>query len=105
MKPIVFAGDSLGRIRAFPADARRETGYQLERVQSGLDPADWKPMAAVGIGVSEIRVRSEGAFRTLYVAKFPEAVYVLHAFRKKTQQTSRSDIELARLRYRALTAE
>ena len=62
-----------------------QTGFQLDKVQNGEDADDWKAMAAVGNGVHEIRVRDEsGAFRLMYVAKFPEAVYVLHAFQKKT---------------------
>jgi phage-related protein len=62
-------------------------------------------MPSVGIGVNEVRVRVEGAFRALYVAKFPEAVYVLHAFQKKTRKTAGADIELARRRWKALMAQ
>jgi phage-related protein len=102
VKLIVFLGDSLVRLRAFPERARREAGFQLDRVQRGLDPADWKPMKTVGAGVREIRVRDAGAFRVIYLAALPEAVYVLHAFRKKTQRTSPRDLELARSRLREL---
>ena len=103
MKPIAFEGDSLNCLRRFPQTARREAGYQLDRVQTGLQPDDFKPMGAVGPGAYEIRVRdSAGAFRVIYVAKLAEAVYVLHAFQKKTEQTAQHDIELARKRYRAL---
>jgi phage-related protein len=70
-------------------------------VQVGRNPDDWKPMSTVGPGVCEIRVRDEsGAFRVIYVAKFKDAVYVLHAFQKKARKTSRADLELARARYR-----
>lgn len=101
MKPVVFVGDARDALRAFPDRARQRAGYQLDRVQRGLEPDDWKPMAAVGPGVREIRVRDEtGAFRVLYVATRAEAVYVLHCFAKKSQKTARLDIELAAKRYR-----
>ena len=103
MKPVVFLGDSLQRVRVFPSSARRDAGFQLDRVQRGLEPDDWKPMPTVGRGVREIRVRDgSGAFRVVYVATFVEAVYVLHAFAKKTQRTSQRDLALARARMRDL---
>jgi len=105
VKEIVWLGDSLVRMRAFPAEARREAGYQLERVQARKAPADAKPMAAIGVGVSEIRVRVGGAFRVIYLAKYAEAVYVLHAFQKKSRRTSHLDIALARNRFRTLIRE
>lgn len=105
MKPIVWLGDSLARVRDFPAEARREAGYQLERVQEERQPAHWKPMSSVGAGVSEIRVRAGGAYRVIYVAKYAEAIYVLHTFQKKSRKASRLDIELARERYKALIRE
>jgi phage-related protein len=93
-------------LREFPKLTRREAGFQLDRVQRGLDPFDWKPMTSVGTGVREIRVRDEaGAYRVLYVAKFEDAVYVLHCFQKKTQATPRRDIGLAEKRYRELLKE
>jgi phage-related protein len=102
MKRIEWLGDSLARLREFPADAMHEAGYQLERVQSGREPVGWRPMPSVGLGVNEIRVRVGEAFRVIYMAKFAEAVYVLHAFEKKSRKTARPDIELARRRFRAL---
>jgi phage-related protein len=102
MKPIAWVGDSRERLRTFPADAMRDAGYQLELVQAGSSPTDWKPMSTVGIGVNEIRIQAAGAFRVIYVAKFPEAVYVLHAFQKKSRHTSHMDIELARRRFQAV---
>ena len=106
LKQVRWIGDSREQIRAFPEEPRREAGYQLERVQAGREPADWKPMPSVGLGVNEIRVREEsGAFRLIYVAKFAEAVYVLHAFRKKAQKTAKQDIDLARRRFRELVQE
>ena len=101
MKPVTFLGDSLARLRDFPADARAEAGFQLSEVQRGKDPDDWKPMKEVGPGVQEIRVReASGAFRVIYLATLPDRVLVLHAFQKKTQQTPRKDIELAARRLR-----
>jgi len=106
MKPLEFCGSALDDLRTFTPNARHRAGYQLERVQRGLEPEDFKPMRAVGAGVYEIRVRDEaGAFRVMYVAKFEQAVYVLHAFQKKTQKTTQADIELAARRYRELLQE
>jgi len=104
-KSVIWLGDSRASLRDFPPDPRREAGYQLERVQSGLDPADWKPMPSVGLGVREIRVREGGAYRVIYIARFMEAVYVLHAFRKKARKALGPDLELARKRFRALLQE
>ena len=106
LKPVAWLGDSREQIRAFPDEPRHEAGYQLERVQAGKDPRDWKPMPSIGIGVNEIRVRNDtGAFRVIYLAKFAEAVYVLHAFQKKARKTAKADIELARRRFNALVEE
>jgi phage-related protein len=101
MKPILFLGDSLEAIRDFPSGVRREAGHQLDRVQRGLMPGDWKPLTTLGAGVSEIRLRdANGAFRVIYIAKSDRAVCVLHAFQKKTQSTARADLDLARKRLR-----
>lgn len=106
LKQVQWIGDSRERISAFPDAPRREAGYQLERVQAGRDPTDWKPIPSVGIGVNEIRVLDDsGAFRVIYVAKFSEAIYVLHAFQKKARKTAKQDIELARQRFRDLVQE
>jgi phage-related protein len=101
VKPIAFLGGSLDDLRGFPADARREAGYQLDRVQRGLDPDDWRPMPSIGAGVREIRVRERGgAFRVIYVATLADMVYVLHAFQKRTRQTAKRDVDLAASRLR-----
>ena len=97
-KPVSWLGSSLDDLRAFPEDARRGAGYQLGRVQQGLLPTDWKPMTTVGPGVIEIRVHTRLEHRVFYVAKFDEAVYVLHAFEKRTRQTPQSEIALAQKR-------
>lgn len=104
MKPLQWVGSALAELRAFPDDARSEAGFQLRMVQMGDEPLDWKPMRSIGLGVAEIRIQRDGQFRVLYVARFPEAVYVLHCFRKKTQRTSRPDLEIAADRYRRMTA-
>ena len=99
MKPIVFLGNSLDELRAFPDAARHQAGFQLNKVQRGLMPDDFKPLSTVGTGVQEIRVRDAGgAYRIIYIAKLEDAVYVLHAFKKKTQRTTKTDIELAKRR-------
>jgi phage-related protein len=106
MKPIEFRGDSLDCLREFPRDARREAGFQLDRVQRGQEPFDWKPMSTVGPGVREIRIRDDsGALRVVYVTKLADAVYVLHCFQKKTQATAKRDLDLAERRYRELMKE
>ena len=106
VKPVEFRAGALDDLRAFPPAARREAGYQLDQVQQGRDPDDWKPMSTIGQGVREIRIRdADGAFRVLYVAKFETAIYVLHCFQKKTQKTSREDIALASRRYKDLLKE
>lgn len=102
-KPIEFRGSSLKDLRDFPKAIREDCGYQLHKVQTGEQPDNFKPMAIIGKGVEEIRVKDEdGIFRVMYTAKFDEAVYVLHAFQKKTEQTSSRDIELAKTRFKQL---
>lgn len=101
-KTLNWLGDSLDVVKDFAQEAKKEAGHQLDRVQQGFDPDDWKPMETVGPGVKEVRIRIEKAYRVLYVAKFPEAVYVRHAFEKKTARTSKTDLDLASGRYRQL---
>jgi phage-related protein len=106
LRPIEFRGGALEDLRAFPQAARRAAGFQLDQIQRGREPDDWKPMNSIGAGVREIRIRdTAGAFRVLYVAKFDDAVYVLHCFQKKTQKTRKSDLDLASHRYRDLVKE
>ncbi len=106
VKPIAFVGNSLDSLREFPVDARRESGYQIDRVQHGMEPSDWKPMSTVGSGVREIRVREQcGAYRIIYVAKFADRVYVLHCFQKRTQKTAKADLESAASRYKQVLSE
>lgn len=103
MKPVRFLGDSLKRLREFPEVAKQDTGYQLDKVQKGWQPDDFKPMPSIGKGVEEIRVRDEtGIYRTIYTARIADAVYVLHVFQKKTPTTSKSDIDIAKERYAEL---
>ena len=103
MKPLRFLGNTLECLRQFPEDARHDAGYQLEQVQHGKQPTDFKSMSSVGKGVEELRVWDDsGTYRVVYIARFTEAVYVLHAFQKKTRATSERDIELARTRYTEL---
>ena len=101
MKPMRFMGSAKDDLSAFPKPVRIRAGHELFMVQVGRDPDDWKPMSTVGPGACEIRVRDQaGAFRVIYVARFEDAVYVLHAFQKKSQKTSQADVRLARRRYR-----
>jgi phage-related protein len=106
MKRVSFRGTSLSDLKAFPDPAKRRAGSQIDKVQNGLDPDDWKPMEDIGAGVKEIRLKdTSGIYRVLYVAKFAETVYVLHCFKKTTQQTSKADKTLATKRYKDLMQE
>lgn len=101
-KPIFFIGSTRDDLREFPAEVRKALGDELLRVQNGLMPVDFKPLKDVGKGAYEIRVHLNGAWRVIYVAKFANAVYVLHAFEKKTRKTSQNDMELAKRRYKLI---
>lgn len=106
VKKIQFVGTALEDLRGFPDAVRRQCGYQLDRVQQGVEPTDWKSMVGVGSGVREIRVRDgSGAFRVIYVAKLVDRVVVLHCFQKKSQKTSAADLATARKRYQQVTAD
>jgi len=102
MKPLNFVGSSLDDLRNFPDEARRAAGFELRAVQGGLESSDWRPMQVIGPDVKEIRIHALGEWRVVYVAKFRDAIYVLHAFQKKTRRTSRHDIDLARERYKQI---
>ncbi len=104
-KAILWLGSARHDLQAFPSDARRLAGFQLRQVQQGLEPDDWKPMATIGPGVCELRIHTAVEHRVCYVAKFAKAIYVLHAFEKRTRKTPPRDIELARQRYQALMAQ
>src|ERR1039458_6689689 len=102
-KQILWVGSAYNDLLAFPKDARKEAGFQLGKVQAGLEPTDWKPFDEVGAGAREIRIRdASGIYRVMYVAKFEEAIYVLHCFQKKSQATSKLDQATAAARYRAV---
>jgi phage-related protein len=104
-KPIGWRGSALDDLRAFPEEARHEAGYQLHLLQQRKTADDWKPMSVVGPGTIEVRIHAGTEHRVFVVTKFEEAVYVLHAFQKKSQKTPKHDIELARRRYNDLIAE
>ena len=102
-KQIRWVGSAYDDLLAFSKDARKEAGFQLGKVQAGLEPTDWKPVDDVGAGTREIRIRdASGIYRVMYVAKFEEAIYVLHCFQKKTQVTTNHDKAIASARYRAV---
>ena len=102
-KEIRWVGSAYADLLLLPEQPRKDAGFQLGKVQAGLDPDDWKAFGEIGAGVKEIRIRSEsGIFRVMYVAKFEEAIYVLHCFQKKTQATSKHDKAVATARYRAV---
>lgn len=103
MKPVQFLGNSLKSVRDFPKDVRQDAGRQIDRVQKGKHPDDFKPMPSIGKGVEEIRLWDDaGTFRVIYTARLADAVYVLHAFQKKTPTTSQRDIDTAKTRFTQL---
>ena len=99
-KPVIWMGSSRRDLKAFPDEARREAGNELFSVQCGDEPSDSKPMRGIGAGVHEIRIHTQTEHRLIYVARFTEAVYVLHAFEKRSRKTSRRDVAIAQRRYR-----
>jgi len=102
MKDIYWMGSSYKSLLDFPRNAKKEAGYQLDKIQRSLEPSDWKPMTSIGKGVKEIRIHEENEYRVIYLATLGEAVYVLHAFCKKTQKTEKKEIELAKKRFSEL---
>jgi phage-related protein len=103
MKQIAFEGSSLDDLREFTPTARNEAGYQLDKVQHGLEPDDFKPMPTVGKGVWELRITDEaGQFRVIYIAKLKDAIHVLHCFKKKSQKTAQKDLDISNKRLREL---
>ena len=102
MKPIRFHGDSLDRLRQLPEPAKKRAGYQLWRVQNGLDPLDWKPLPTIGKGVREIRIKYKGQYRIVYIASMADAIHVLHVFYKKTEEMLQKEIALAEKRLKEI---
>ncbi len=102
---MLWRGSSYKDLLSFPDEARREAGYQLGFIQLGFEPSDWKPMSSIGLGVKEIRIHVKGEFRVLYIAKYNETIYVLHAFQKKSQKTPKRDMDIAKTRLRELQQE
>ena len=106
MKEIYWMGTSLDDLKGFPEEARRDAGFSLSKVQSGQDPVHYKPMPSIGAGVTEIKIKDEGnEYRVMYVANRPSAIYVLHSFQKKTQRTSKKDIDLTKARLKEVPNE
>ncbi|OGT76242.1 MAG: hypothetical protein A2W76_04750 [Gammaproteobacteria bacterium RIFCSPLOWO2_12_47_11] len=102
MKTIYWVDSSKEEIRSFPEEVRRKAGHELNRVQRGMEPVDWKPMPSIGTGVSEIRIHDGSGYRIIYIAKYAEAIYVLHAFLKQSATTAKRDIGIAKTRLKAI---
>jgi phage-related protein len=102
MKELKFIGNSLKDLADFPEAAKREAGFELWQVQLGLMPRDFKPMPTIGAGAYEVRIKVQGQWRVIYVAKHVDAVYVLHCFHKTTQKTAKTDIDIAAARYKLI---
>jgi phage-related protein len=105
MKILKFVGTSLNDIKKFPDKVKQLIGYQLHKIQTGQDPSDWKPLNTIGQGVKEIRIHLNNEYRVFYVATFPESIYVLHAFHKKTQKTRKQDLDIATSRYKEIARQ
>jgi phage-related protein len=101
-KPVVWLGSSKDDLSAFPKVAKSRAGFELRALQRGERPSSTKPIPEVGRGVEEIRVNVGEAYRVFYVARFEEAIYVLHAFQKKSQKTAKPDLELGQTRYKQM---
>ena len=102
-RPLIWLGTSLNDLIKFPVAVKKDAGHQLNSVQNGIEPDDWKPFNDIGAGVKEIRIKErEGIFRVIYVTKFKQGVYVLHSFQKKTQKTRKKDIDIAKARYKLI---
>ncbi len=105
-KKVLFRGSALKDLRGFPEAAQDALGYALDHVQARLDPPDWGDMSTVGAGCKELRYQDrDGWYRVVYVATFEEYVAVLHSFQKKTNQTSKQDIAVAKQRFDELIQE
>jgi len=102
MKRLVWLGSSRGEVRSFPPEARREVGHELHQIQQGLEPSDWKTLSSLGAGVCEIRIHAGNEYRVVYVAKFSAAIYVLHAFVKKTARMPEHEAAIVRKRLQEL---
>lgn len=98
MRKVVFEGNTLKTIRQLPDDVRHRSGYEIDRIQRGKEPENWKPFSTIGQGAREIRIQVDRQYRIIYIAKFEDKVHVLHVFEKKTQKTRKSDIEIAKNR-------
>jgi len=103
LKIIHWYGNTLDTVQKFPKSVRVAIGSELYLLQLGEKPVDSKPMASIGRGVREIRVRdNKRAFRVLYLVQYKKGIHVLHAFQKKTQRTSKPDLEIGKSRFRQL---
>lgn len=102
MKNIEWIGSSYGDLLKFPKDAKQDIGYNLDKIQRGLEPRDWKSMPSIGVGVKELRIHLSNEYRVIYLAKYGDTIYVLHSFVKKTQKTSKKDIEIAKDRLKSI---
>lgn len=93
-------GDTLRQIRGLPTGVKSDIGFQIDKLQDGELPNDFKPMSGIGPGVEEIRIWDRsGTYRVIYTARRPEAVYVLHVFQKTSEQTSQHDLDVAKHRF------
>ncbi|MBL1150711.1 MAG: addiction module toxin RelE [Armatimonadetes bacterium] len=106
-REIRWVGSSLEDLRRFPEEVRREVGLALFQAQRGEKPASAKPMEGFkGAKVLKIVEDHDGnTYRVVYTVKFPEVVYVLHCFQKKSKSgiaTPKRDVELIRARFRSV---
>ncbi|OGT54174.1 MAG: hypothetical protein A3F17_06160 [Gammaproteobacteria bacterium RIFCSPHIGHO2_12_FULL_41_15] len=102
MKKIIWLGNSYQDLLGFSKPAKQIAGYNLDKLQRGQEPQDWKPMASIGRGVKELRIHCENEYRVIYLAQYCDGIYILHAFVKKSHKTSQRDIDLAKKRFKEI---
>ncbi len=109
MSDLYWCGSSLGDLRAFPKSAKISLGREIDRLEHGALPINYKPLKSLGKGITgvyEIRTSDDGKiYRVAYVAKFGDDIVILHCWNKKTQTTSESDKKLIVKRYREFQEE
>ena len=104
MKRIIWLGSSYNDLLDFSKSVKQMAGYNLDKLQRGQEPKDWKPMSSIGAGVKELRIHCENEYRVIYLAQNSDGIYILHAFVKKSQKTSQKDIDLAKKRFKEISS-
>ena len=109
MKKLTWLADSRSRVKSFPAGVQDDIGYALYAAQLGEMSTKAKPLHGLGGSVMEIAANEEsGTYRAVYTVSIGDAIYVIHAFQKKSKagiETPKSEIELVQQRLKQLLSE